>query len=101
MSLPAHASRLIGLSFQQWDGPPGHSSSDTWHNIHMLSKAYLRLCDELHCPQVLDVSRCGILDAGGAAICSALQQQDTLWELHLSWNALSHGTAQALETVLR
>jgi hypothetical protein len=55
----------------------------------------------LLCVQVLDVSRCGILDAGGAAICSALLQQDTLRELHLSWNALSHGTAQALETVLR
>jgi hypothetical protein len=53
------------------------------------------------CVQVLDVSRCGILDAGGAAICSALLQQDALRELHLSWNALSHGTAQALETVLR
>lgn len=51
--------------------------------------------------QVLDISRCGIQDAGGAAVCGALLQQDTLRELHLSWNALSHATAQALEAVLR
>lgn len=51
--------------------------------------------------QVLDLSRCGILDGGGAAICSALLQQDTLRELRLGWNALSHATAQALESVMR
>lgn len=51
--------------------------------------------------QVLDLSRCGLQDAGAAAVCTALNQQDTLRELHLSWNALSHATAQALEAVLR
>lgn len=51
--------------------------------------------------QVLDISRCGIQDAGGAAVCLALMQQDSVRELHLSWNALSHATAQALEAVLR
>lgn len=51
--------------------------------------------------QVLDLSQCGNLDGGGATICSALLQQDTLRELRLGWNALSHATAQALESVMR
>jgi len=51
--------------------------------------------------QVLDLSRCGIKDSGGAAICTALLQQDSICELHLSWNALSNMTAKALEVLLR
>lgn len=51
--------------------------------------------------QVLDLSQCGIQDAGGAALCSAMLQQNSLQELHLSWNALSQATAKALEAVLR
>jgi hypothetical protein len=51
--------------------------------------------------QVLDLSRCGLQDAGGAAICSALLQQSSVRELCLGWNALSSGTAQAVEAVLR
>jgi hypothetical protein len=47
------------------------------------------------------MSRCGLQDAGGAAICSSLLQQDSVRELHLGWNALSSATAQAVEAVLR
>lgn len=56
------------------------------------------LCTAL---QELDLSRCQLNDAGGAAVCLALQQQDTLQELSLSWNALSHATACALEGLFR
>ena len=51
--------------------------------------------------QVLNLSHCGLNDTGGAAICLALLQQDTLLDLHLSWNALSSMTAKALESALR
>jgi hypothetical protein len=51
--------------------------------------------------QVLELSRCGLQDVGGAVLCSALLHQHSLRQLSLSWNALSTDTAQALEAVLR
>jgi hypothetical protein len=52
-------------------------------------------------PQVLRLARCELHDAGGAVVLSALRSHPCLRELDLSWNALSHGTAKAVEAAFR
>jgi hypothetical protein len=57
-----------------------------------------------HCAmllQVLRLARCELHDAGGAVVLSALRSHPCLRELDLSWNALSHGTAKAVEAAFR
>eukprot|EP00879_Flechtneria_rotunda_P005641 GHRR01005940.1.p1 GENE.GHRR01005940.1~~GHRR01005940.1.p1 ORF type:complete len:880 (+),score=289.87 GHRR01005940.1:295-2934(+) len=51
--------------------------------------------------QVLHLAQCGLHDAGGAAICSAIQHHPAMYDLDLSWNALAHATAIAVEMTLR
>jgi hypothetical protein len=61
------------------------------------------LCLAASCvwPQVLRLARCELHDAGGAVILFALCNHPCLRELDLSWNALSHGTAKAVEAAFR
>jgi hypothetical protein len=51
--------------------------------------------------QVLRLARCELHDAGGAVVLSALRSHPCVRELDLSWNALSHGTAKAVEAAFR
>lgn len=51
--------------------------------------------------QVLHLARCGLHDPGGAAICMAVRQHPALSEVDLSWNALGHNTARAVEAAFR
>lgn len=55
----------------------------------------------LCCLQVLCLAQCGLHDAGGAAVCVALQQHPQLTEFNLGWNALGHQTARAVAAMLR
>jgi hypothetical protein len=62
----------------------------------------VNVCSLLHmCLQVLKLARCELHDAGGAVILTALRSHPCLRELDLSWNALSHGTAKAVEAAFR
>jgi hypothetical protein len=77
-----------------------------WPQIHLLllrvlpRTHFLLLC-VLPQMQVLRLARCELHDAGGAVVLSALRSHPCLRELDLSWNALSHGTAKAVEAAFR